>query len=593
MTDFVTKKTNGIPECSITDEFFLSLKDADLHRTIQYKNNSQSDIPISINLKEFQFPYHCEGYKVFKDNEQVDNTKIIEKREFNVKIKIEHKEIILPGNGGILVLKISCKWRNFFSYLSDLYFTFDYSDEASYQLILRNYSLKNILHFITINGQLGSPESDYFIQENNVNFKEKKIIPRQQSFKLTLFSLATLPDNAILNTIKDKNKKIFSKYAIILVQHLLSDVVHLVNAFYSSGVGREGIFIVGIPYSTKSTTVKYLKRQGFENIWDPVDYPFLDYLRQAIEHSIKYARENAKKIIIVEDGGYIVPLIHDKFSESIDLFVGAVEQTTNGINLDKKIIENSQREILIPIISVAESKIKSDIEGPLIGRAVTKNIELIYEKTYRGIAGVNVGLIGYGTVGRAIAKSLKGREAIVNIFDKDPLVREEIKKHGFQSYLSIKRVIKKCKIIIESTGKFWTEKRFEMREIIFSFTNESYFVSASSKKMGINHDEFQNLIHVDEKINFPGIGVKYKLRNPNSSSITLIADGYPVNFFLGESVPDKEIAFIIAWLYKCAEILALNPGKIPSGIYNTNKKDSFGFYQAQKDIRELLKLKIN
>ena len=65
-----------------------------------------------------------------------------------------------------------------------------------------------------------------------------------------------------------------------------------------------------------------------------------------------------------------------------------------------------------------------------------------------------------------------------------------------------------------------------------------------------------------------------------------MADGFPVNFFAGESVPDKAIAFIIALLFKSAEYLI--DKNLPNGIISMND-DEHGLKFLQDDIYEMHK----
>ncbi|MFQ5454866.1 MAG: hypothetical protein ACE5EA_01525 [Nitrospirota bacterium] len=115
-----------------------------------------------------------------------------------------------------------------------------------------------------------------------------------------------------------------------------------------------------------------------------------------------------------------------------------------------------------------------------------------------------------------------------------------------------------------------------------SFEHGSYFVSASSKRLGIDYDEFKSLIKTDSKINLPGIGVRYTLHNDRN--ITLLADGLPVNFFIGESVPDKKIAFILALLFKSAEFVISNHENLDNGIIDMKKDEKLN--NLQKEISE-------
>jgi S-adenosylhomocysteine hydrolase len=442
------------------------------------------------------------------------------------------------------------------------------------------------MYSVTVNGKEPILNKDYFIQHNSVVFNEASISPNQE-FCLRLYSIATPSDLGVVAMIKENNDgKIFENSVVIVIQHLLSDSVHLVNAFCDGGADKSAIFIVGIPYSTKHSTIKYLKNKGFNNIVSPDQYPFEKEVEEVMRKAIDFAEQNQKRIVVVEDGGYVVPLLHQKFLDKAHLFDGAVEQTANGIWRDKEIEGTYKIPFSIPIINVADSRIKDKLESPLIGRAVSKNIELIYNKTFRGLAGEKVGIIGFGRTGKKVAEDLKFHGSIVKVYDKDPINQSEAKGAGFELLGSISEVVKECKIIIESTGRTWEDDRasIERMNILLNFQHGSFFVSASSKRMGIDYVEFEKVIDKAKMLNIPGLGVRYKLRNNNE--VTLVANGYPVNFFLGESVPDREIAFILALLYKSAELVVRNTGKLDKKIIELTGEKVHGFGDAEHKIAD-------
>jgi S-adenosylhomocysteine hydrolase len=578
------KKSESDFNCKISDNIILGLKDATLCRTITYKNLSTLDFPINLSGKQFYFPYQCEDFLIEIKGKKIEPT--VKENNSTQVITISAPKIQLKSKKEF-TFKIDCKWRDIYNLLQDLHFTFKNDDTADYSLKIVNYSLSKVNYILEINGDEAVQGTDYVDLGNSIQINEISAV--DEEIRVNLFSITTPRTLSILEAVKVKGdaSKVFSKFTIIIIQHLLSDVIHLINAFFEMGAEKESIFIVGIPYSTKHQTVKYLRKKKYNNIETPDKYPFTDVIRKVMINAISHSKEKSKKILIIEDGGYVVPLLHKKkyFEKDYKLFIGAVEQTANGIWRDRDLKEKNKIDIKIPIINVAESRIKQKLESPLIGRAVSKNIELIYNKTFREVAGEEIGLVGYGSIGREVAKNLKSLGAIVSVYDNDNLNKVEAKYNGFRTFDTIPELIKNCKIIIEATGRTWTDDAVENAKIISEFKHGSYFVSASSKRMGIDYNEFPSWVNPKEIINIPGIGIKCKLHNANESEITLIAGGFPINFFLGESVPDLAIAFILAWLYKCAEILAIKYQKIKPGIIDTNdKNDKFGFFKQQNII---------
>ncbi len=76
-------------------------------------------------------------------------------------------------------------------------------------------------------------------------------------------------------------------------------------------------------------------------------------------------------------------------------------------------------------------------------------------------------------------------------------------------------------------------------------------VNATSKRREINYQDLDSLT-VSREVK-KGFGIKYK--TTLGKDIWLLANGYPVNFFDSESVPDKDIQFVPALLFKAAALL--------------------------------------
>jgi S-adenosylhomocysteine hydrolase len=104
---------------------------------------------------------------------------------------------------------------------------------------------------------------------------------------------------------------------------------------------------------------------------------------------------------------------------------------------------------------------------------------------------------------------------------------------------------------------------FQFSEIL-AIGHQAIFVNASSKRREINYEELDRLTDRD----FAGeviAGVGHRRRLVNGRELILLAKGYPVNF-VGESVPDHEIAFILAMLQQGAIWLAQNASKLSAGF---------------------------
>ena len=119
---------------------------------------------------------------------------------------------------------------------------------------------------------------------------------------------------------------------------------------------------------------------------------------------------------ILDLGGYLVGAFHKAIAE--DKFcIGAVEDTKSGLWADQKILE-----LKIPIISVASSRLKDEVEGLQVGSSVARSIEnILLNKLHTSLFSKRVMVIGFRGIGRNVALSIRKYGALVSVFDKNPV----------------------------------------------------------------------------------------------------------------------------------------------------------------------------
>lgn len=365
-----------------------------------------------------------------------------------------------------------------------------------------------------------------------------------------------------------------------MVQHLLGDFIPFINSLEDCGVTNKNCYIIGIPYSTKKRVVEILNKKGYKNVKSPKEYPFENEIKDVLEKVLKKCKKdnkNPKKFLVIEDGGYVVPILHsNEFRKGLKYCIGAVEQTTNGIWRDKELAEKSK--LKIPVINVAESKLKKELEGKLIGKAVVLNIERLLKKHYdEGVSYRNCLVNGLGDVGLKIALTLKNLGANVFGFDINRKKMLAAKKEGIKVGKSVSELISDQSIVIGGTGR----SPIGFKEIASSQHN-TIFVNATSKREEINHEELDSLTNKKELIE--GLGLKYHL-TIGGKTILLLAEGYPVNFYDSESVGDNEIQFVPTLLFEAARLLCEGKFMGPK-IYDISRKLQQEIEEKYKTIRE-------
>ena len=351
---------------------------------------------------------------------------------------------------------------------------------------------------------------------------------------------------------QSRNDALLGDYVCLLIPHLLRDSIGYIEALASAGMKSDDTFIVGIPYSAKSEAVSALWERGYKNLWIPTRYPFTEELNDAVTAAWGRASEAGKRVLVIEDGGYIGRLIHVDRRELLANCVGIVEQTRNGI------WEYPPGGPSLPVVNVAESKLKLDRESPLIGGVVVRTAESLLARYGFRIENYRALVVGYGSTGACVAQTLKQRGLEVCVYDENPDRRGRAALEDFDVATNLQAGLSDRSLIIGCTGRV----PFGFEEIA-QLKHAAVFISASSKNRELDYQSLEELTVGERQID--GVGVEISL--VNGRKILLLADGRPINF-VDESVPDEDIAFIGALLYRAALYLVTDCAGRDGGFYD-------------------------
>lgn len=347
------------------------------------------------------------------------------------------------------------------------------------------------------------------------------------------------------------NKKLrgkpFKGKRLIIVLHFLKDIIPFLKCCEKCGLepSETLLFYKEYLYPHRELITKYLELQNYKNIHS------LNSADEVLHKIQETWRRNEKPILIIEDGGYIVPKVHTKFPTIGKSVIGAVEQTTKGENVDRE-LEKSQG-LYFPVLSVAGSTFKSKYEPPHIAREVVTSI---HELMKQDLTSRSALVIGYGRIGSRIAEELQGRMN-VTVTDKDLNALAGASAHGFSVIRNIEEAVRSKFLVICATGA--TEDRPIGRSELLAMNHETNLVSASSDQLEISLNDLEALAKTSNEIWSGGkrIGTRYIIRNTNKA-INLIADGFPVNFWCRESMPNEVSDLIQALIFVTAIELAQN-----------------------------------
>lgn len=360
--------------------------------------------------------------------------------------------------------------------------------------------------------------------------------------------------------LQKKRAQLFAPYRMVLILHHLPDLVPFIKALMALGAEEKNIALLvkPYPYGEKSQVA------GFLSYYYPkVQIDYLSSLPPSDSHMARVLGSAAGgKLIIIEDGGYLVPYLHKRVANYETFCQGAVEQTTKGIRNDKA-LDN----LKIPVVDVAKSDFKDKHEAPLVGKSIVYNIMRILEPRGLHFPGKTAGVIGFGAIGKAIASELtKTLNMRVQVADAEGSLVLEAQNLSFKAFDRAEDVIKRAFLVVGTTGG--TKKGNKVcptvskRELGF-LSNGAILVSASSDRIEFDIQELEAIASRKNRIR--GVGTEYFVkRSSRVDSCLLVGDGYPINFFRGSGIPNQSIDPILTQLLLGAVLIASE--KLPPGI---------------------------
>ncbi len=355
--------------------------------------------------------------------------------------------------------------------------------------------------------------------------------------------------------------KHYKNITFLIILHFLEDLLVFIESCEKLGLepSKSYLFWKDYRYPHKEVIISTLKTKGY-NISPLND---LEEVLKKIEES-----NQVESIMIIEDGGYITPIIHSTYPKALEKTIASVEQTTRGIRSDKDI-----KKIKMPILSIAEASIKNEIEPPHVADAVVKNISNIFD--HEKLRGSSIAVMGYGTIGREIAKRLSDMGANVTIFDPNAESSVVAKEKG--RYITVKEAYNAVKdklLVVGCSG----ETSVSHSEIL-NLAYNTYLVSASSDQREIGLEELEALSGKKEelKIDNKNIGTTYYILKDNKP-VHLIADGYPINFWFSDSMPNQVSDLILTLIFLATFEAVKNTDSFDKGIQGTD--DIAGKYRV-------------
>jgi len=258
--------------------------------------------------------------------------------------------------------------------------------------------------------------------------------------------------------------------------------------------------------------------------------------------------------MILDDGGDLTNLVHEKYPHLLPGIKGLSEETTTGVHNLYKMFQAGK--LKVPAINVNDSVTKSKFDN-LYGCRESL-VDGIKRATDVMLAGKVALVAGYGDVGKGCAFSLKGFGCRVIVTEIDPINALQASMEGFE-VTTIEEAAPKCNIFVTTTGckDIIVGKHFEMMKNDAIVCNIGHF----DCEIDVKWIE-ENCV---KKTNIKPQVDRFTLKN--GRNVILLAEGRLVNlgcamghpsFVMSCSFSNQTLAQIDLWL---------NPGKYAVGVH--------------------------
>ncbi|EPZ32333.1 adenosylhomocysteinase B-like protein [Rozella allomycis CSF55] len=278
-----------------------------------------------------------------------------------------------------------------------------------------------------------------------------------------------------------------------------------------------------------------------------------------IEQTLKGFKDGKALNMILDDGGDLTRLVHDKYPELLKDIKGISEETTTGVHHLYKMMKDGS--LKVPAINVNDSVTKSKFDN-LYGCRESL-IDGIKRATDVMIAGKVCIVAGYGDVGKGCCAALKGMGARVIVTEIDPINALQAAMEGYE-VTTMDEAAKEGNIFVTTTG---------CRDIV---TGDHFSVMKDDSIVcNIGHFDVEIDVAWLKKNATGCVNVKPQVDRytlPNGRRIILLAEGRLVNlgcatghpsFVMSNSFSNQVLAQIALWT---------DSSKFPIGVHMLPKK---------------------
>ena len=245
--------------------------------------------------------------------------------------------------------------------------------------------------------------------------------------------------------------------------------------------------------------------------------------------------------MILDDGGDLTQIMHDKYPEMLADVRGISEETTTGVHRLYEMARDNK--LLVPAINVNDSVTKSKFDN-LYGCRESL-VDALRRGTDVMMAGKVAVVAGFGDVGKGSAASLRNAGCRVMVTEAEPICALQAAMEGYE-VVTMEEAASQCDIFVTATGNIDIITLDHMRDM-------------RDRAIVANIGHFDNEIQVAELRNFKWHNVKPQVDEvefPDGKRIILLSEGRLVNlgnatghpsFVMSASFTNQTLAQIELW----------------------------------------------
>ena len=245
--------------------------------------------------------------------------------------------------------------------------------------------------------------------------------------------------------------------------------------------------------------------------------------------------------LILDDGGDLTQIMHDKYPELLKDVKGLSEETTTGVHRLYEMMKNGK--LLTPAINVNDSVTKSKFDN-LYGCRESL-LDGIKRATDVMVAGKTCVVLGYGDVGKGCAQAFSGMGANVWVTEIDPICALQAAMEGYR-VVTMDEAASQADIFVTTTGNL---------DVI----THDHMLAMKNESIVCNIGHFDSEIDIASIRKYTWEEIKPQVHHvifPDGKRIIVLAEGRLVNlgcatghpsFVMSASFTNQVIAQIELW----------------------------------------------